>query len=189
MKDSDLNPHDDKLLTYVRNVKSVEDTNVKYTAIETLKTQVKSIQVKLAQNMADLRLKMEQIGKLKLKIKVLEEQAQKSYTKISTEIKVKNEQNNEYMLAISQCQVDLIDLRKQVRIRNIELTRVSTMVSIAQSKLEKVSEKKEESIDVSEDEEDDEDQINMVNEINNIKKKCLSWSCPSRTSHGQKSSK
>ena len=72
LKDSDLNPHDDKLLTYVRNVKSVEDTNVKYTAIETLKTQVKSIQVKLAQNMADLRLKMEQIGKLKLKIKVLE---------------------------------------------------------------------------------------------------------------------
>ena len=72
LKDSDLNPHDDKLLTYVRNVKSVEDTNVKYTAIETLKTQVKSIQVKLAQNMADLRLKLEQIGKLKLKIKVLE---------------------------------------------------------------------------------------------------------------------
>ena len=74
------------------------------------------------------------------------------------------------MLAISQCQVDLIDLRKQVRIRNIELTRVSTMVSIAQSKLDKVSEKKEESIDLSEDEEDDEDQINMVNEINNINK-------------------
>ena len=74
------------------------------------------------------------------------------------------------MLAISQCQVDLIDLRKQVRMRNIELTRVSTMVSIAQSKLEKVSEKKEDSIDLPEDEEDDEEQLALVNEINNINK-------------------
>ena len=74
------------------------------------------------------------------------------------------------MLAISQCQVDLIDLRKQVRMRNIELTRVSTMVSIAQSKLEKVSEKKDDSIDLPEDEEDDEEQVALVNEINNINK-------------------
>lgn len=74
------------------------------------------------------------------------------------------------MLAISQCQVDLIDLRKQVRMRNIELTRVSTMVSIAQSKLEKVSEKKDDSIDLPEDEEDDEEQLALVNEINNINK-------------------
>ena len=74
------------------------------------------------------------------------------------------------MLAISQCQVDLIDLRKQVRMRNIELTRVSTMVSIAQSKLEKVSEKKDDSIDLPEDEEDDEEQLALVNEINTINK-------------------
>ena len=54
--------------------------------------------------------------------------------------------------------------------RNIELTRVSTMVSIAQSKLEKVSEKKDDSIDLPEDEEDDEEQLALVNEINNINK-------------------
>lgn len=72
LRDTDLNGQDDKLLTYVRNVKSVEDAEVKYTAIESLKNQVKSVQVQLAQNMAELRLKLEQINKLKMKIAHLE---------------------------------------------------------------------------------------------------------------------
>ena len=69
---TDLNVTDDKLLNYVRNVKSVQDADVKYTAIESLKNQVKSVQVRLAQNMAELRLKLEQINKLKLRITHLE---------------------------------------------------------------------------------------------------------------------
>lgn len=164
LRDTDLNGQDDKLLTYVRNVKSVEDAEVKYTAIESLKNQVKSVQVQLAQNMAELRLKLEQINRLKMKIAHLESTAKTNYTTISNEIKLKNERNNEFMLAISQCQVDLIDLRRIVRDRNIHLTQMRTRVKIQASKLEKLNTSQQDNIDVESDDEDLEGAV-LANEI------------------------
>jgi len=162
---TDLNVTDDKLLNYVRNVKSVQDADVKYTAIESLKNQVKSVQVRLAQNMAELRLKLEQINKLKLRITHLEVTAKANYTQIANDIKLKNEQNNEFMLAISQCQVDLIDLRRIVRERNIILTQMRTRVKIQESKLQKmwtVTTKDE--LEVDTDDEDEESTL-LANDI------------------------
>ena len=74
LKDSEFTGSDDKLLTYVRNVKSVhnESEGVSHSAFTSLKTQVKHVQVRLAQNMAELKLKKDQISELTHKIRTLE---------------------------------------------------------------------------------------------------------------------
>merc|ERR1712021_256544 len=72
---------------------------------------------------------------------------------------------NEFMLAISQCQVDLIDLRRIVRERNIILTQMRTRVKIQESKLQKmwtVTTKDE--LEVDTDDEDEESTL-LANDI------------------------
>ena len=69
------------------------------------------------------------------------------------------------MLAISQCQVDLIDLRRIVRERNIILTQMRTRVKIQESKLQKmwtVTTKDE--LEVDTDDEDEESTL-LANDI------------------------
>lgn len=68
------------------------------------------------------------------------------------------------MLAISQCQVDLIDLRRIVRDRNIHLTQMRTRVKIQASKLEKLNTSQQDNIDVESDDEDLEGAV-LANEI------------------------
>ena len=74
LKDSEFTGSDDKLLTYVRNVKSVhnESDSISHTAFSSLRTQVKQVQVRLAQNMAELKLKKEQISELTYQIQTLQ---------------------------------------------------------------------------------------------------------------------
>lgn len=90
--------------------------------------------------------------------------AQANYKQKTKAIRELNSMNNQYMLAISQCQVDLIDLRATARQLAVKLTKATMKASVKQDVREaKLKQVAAQTFNVP-DSDDDEDEIAELSE-------------------------
>ena len=90
--------------------------------------------------------------------------AEASYKQKTKAIRELNSMNNQYMLAISQCQVDLIDLRQTVRQLTARFTKLSMKASVQKEATEEVKKQAVAQTFNVPDSDDDEDEIAELSE-------------------------
>lgn len=136
IEDTDINltggDRNKTILSHVRNVNSANTKDAM--GVRELHSTVLVLRRRLAQNNAILKQKEDEIHIIEQRVERIKQESKNRYLQASEQVKDYTLRNNELLLTLSRCQIDLMDLRKLTKAKKAAILQVTQKIQIIMNK-------------------------------------------------------